>query len=158
MINTKVELLIPIKPFFKTLELCKKHSAEKRDALKATGALKIFNHEENLSVPEYTRYVFDHIDSVWKNFKESKSTADFAIAESVTQEYLAEWISILTWLLNAAVTIDGDMKSHFNVGFKQVLGDFQLIFDRLKSIFEYAYELSYTGQAVINTKPKRITK
>lgn len=153
MNNKNVEIIIPVKPFFKAFRLSDEHSDEKYSDFKAAGALRFFNGEENFSVPEYTRYVLGQIESGWKDFKGSKLTTDFTLAESLTREYLDEWTSILTWLLNTAVTIDDEMKSHFDFGFKQVLANFILIFNRLKSIFEYAYELSYNGQIILTTKP-----
>jgi len=145
MNNKQIELLIPVDQFYSVLGLCDQHSVEKREVFKAADALRIKDGEEYFSLPEYTSYVFNQLDISWKCLTDSKSTSDFANAESKAREYLCEWTSILTCLLNTAVGIDTKRKDDFDIGFKLAVVDFQHIFYRLRSVFEYAYDLAYAG-------------
>ncbi len=146
MTNQEVELLIPVDQFLGILDICEKHRAEKYEMFKAANALRIQDGAEHFSVSDYGRHVLELLDESSKTLAEAKSASSFIAAESMARIYLNEWTSILTRLLNTAVIIDPERKDRFDEGFKMAISDFQRIFDQLKSIFEFAYDLAFTGQ------------
>jgi hypothetical protein len=146
MNDKEIELIIPIDQFCNVLGLCEDHRAEKLEVFKVADSLRVQDGEEYFSVTDYARYVHEQLDSSWEGLTDIKSASAFAHAESMAVKYLVDWTSILTWLLSTAVGIEAERKDYFDVGFKATISNFQSIFDRLKSIFEFVYDLAYTGR------------
>ena len=142
----KVEPFIPVERFLDDLGFCDEHSDKKKEILKTADALRILDGKEYFSLPEYTRYVLGQLELSRKELISERSAYAFTNATFMAKEYLSEWISILTCLLDTAVEIDAKRKIGFDAAFKMAIVDFQHIFYRLRSIFEFAYDLAYTGQ------------
>lgn len=146
MNDKEIELLIRLDRFCDLLQICGDHRAKRHDAFEAAGSLRVKDGEEHFSVADYTRYVHEQLDLAWERLTEIKSVSAFGHAESMAMTYLVDWTGILISLVSIAAEFEVERGDYIDTGFKTAISDFQSIFDRLKSIFEFAYDLAYTGQ------------